>query len=49
MDQTSVAVTGQEHWAKQGGVKLFRWEKRAAEFRKIDCGQGRTVDCSLYS
>jgi pimeloyl-ACP methyl ester carboxylesterase len=29
MDRANVTVTGQEHWAKKGDVKLFLWEKRS--------------------
>ena len=28
--KTAAKITGQEHWTKKGGVKLFLWEKRAA-------------------
>ncbi len=33
MDQSKTAakITGQEHWAKKGDVRLFLWEKRAVK------------------
>jgi pimeloyl-ACP methyl ester carboxylesterase len=27
MDEAQASVTGQEHWTRKGGVKLFLWEK----------------------
>ena len=34
MDQTCIAITGQEHWARKGDVKLFLWEKQALGSQK---------------
>ena len=30
MDQAEIEITGQEHWTRKGDVKLFMWEKCAA-------------------